>query len=263
MLTVRLRCLGKLLLITSLVAGIAAFQSARLHPLIDPDEQTFISPETKQQNFAQQQWLKLLKKIPDFSFANLIADWSFLSFLQYFGNEEQREAIGYDLSPEYFEVIVEKDPRFLLPYLYLSNSVSIYAAQPERSISLMQRGLEAMTPQVPPRSYFIWRYKAIDELLFLGDTEAAQKSLEMAAKWAEESPDPEAESVATYSRQTAAYLKNNPASKTARMSAWIQVLINAVSDRTRQIAIQNIELLGGEILVQEDGQVTVRYDLED
>ncbi|NEQ31273.1 MAG: hypothetical protein F6K04_09730 [Leptolyngbya sp. SIO4C5] len=207
--------------------------------------------------------LILSQKIPTFGFRNLVADWFFLQFLQYFGDVLSRQQVGYGLSPYFFEILVSLDPLFTETYIYLSNSVSIHTAQPEKSISLMKKGLSTMSPATPSDSYFIWRYKAVDELLFLGDKEAARQSLETAAEWARESPDPKSNNVAELSEKTAAFLAENPNSKAAQVSAWAQILVNAVDERTQEIAIERIEALGGEIIVQEGGQVTVRYNLND
>ena len=40
----------------------------------------------------------MLKNLPSFGFDNLIADWTFLKFLQYFGDDEARDVTGYDLA---------------------------------------------------------------------------------------------------------------------------------------------------------------------
>ncbi|MFM6001421.1 MAG: hypothetical protein ACKPCI_27500, partial [Dolichospermum sp.] len=71
--------------------------------------------------------LKLLQNLPSFSYKNLIADWVYIDFLQFFGDNEARDKTGYSLSPEYFQVILENDPRFLEAYLALSVSTSLYA----------------------------------------------------------------------------------------------------------------------------------------
>ncbi|MFE4107917.1 MAG: hypothetical protein ACTS3T_10800 [Almyronema sp.] len=207
--------------------------------------------------------LAVLRQLPSFGFNNLVADWAFLNFLQYFGDDAVREQVGYTISPYYFEVIVEKDPRFIEPYLYLSNSVSMYAAQPNVAVALMDKGLPFLKPQVPPKSYLVWRYKGIDELLFLGDGEAAQKSFALAADWAEASSDPQSNAVAEASRNTAEFLARNPSSKAAQVSAWASILVRAVDDRTRAIAIRNIESLGGTITADQQGRVTVDFRLDD
>jgi hypothetical protein len=96
-------------------------------------------------------------------------------------------------------------------------------------------------------------------LLFLGQGEAAKQSFLTAALWADQSPEPEAAAVAQASRQTAAFLSQNPASRAAQISAWIQVLNLAVDERVQRRAIERIQALGGEILALKKGQVTVRY----
>lgn len=207
--------------------------------------------------------LNLLRKLPSFGFDNLIANWTFLNFLQYFGDEIARGKTGYSLSPEYFEVILARDPYFLTAYHFLSGSTTLYAGMPERSVALMEQGLKSLSPQVPPKSYYIWRYKGTDELLFLGNTQAAKQSFNEAAQWANTYSDPESKSVARVSRQTAQFLASNPKSKSAQVDAWMLVLGNAFDDRTRQVAISRIQALGGKVTITEQGQVDVQLPKED
>lgn len=203
--------------------------------------------------------LDLLRRLPSFGYDNMVANWTFLNFLQYFGNVDARLQVGYTVSPEFFEVIVDKDPRFIAPYIFLSASTSMFAGQPERAVEMMDRGLDSMTPTLPSGGFRVWRYLGIDQLLFLGDGDAARQSFEMAADWADSSDEPEAASVAQASRQTATFLTENSASRAAQISAWIQVINLAVDDQVRRIAIERIQALGGEILDIGDGRVTVRY----
>jgi hypothetical protein len=197
--------------------------------------------------------LNLLRKLPTFGFSNLLADWVFLGFLQYFGDAPARAKAGYQLSPEYFEVILGHDPYFRDGYLFLSSSTSLYAGMPERSVAIMAKHLKQLSPQTPPKSYYIWRYKGIDELLFLGDAKAAQHSFEMAAEWASTYTDAEGQSVAAFSRRTAQFLARNPKSKFAQVATWSQVLSNALDDRTRQLAVERIRALGGDVATGADG----------
>lgn len=242
-----------------LLTGTAGLQRQRLNGL--RSEQVAQQPLEQLQRIEQQEQarLSLLQKTPSFGFDNLMADWAFLNFLQYFGDFAVRSQVGYRVSPEFFEVIVAKDPYFIDPYLFLSASTSLYAGAPERTVALMNQGLASMTPQVPNGGYVVWRYKGIDELLFLGDGAAAQQSFEMAANWAEQSSDPNAAAVAAASRQTAQFLAQNPASKAAQISAWIQVINYAFDDQTKRLAVERIQALGGEILDLGQGRVTVRY----
>ncbi|MBD1834560.1 hypothetical protein H6F61_18105 [Cyanobacteria bacterium FACHB-472] len=207
--------------------------------------------------------LNLLQRTPSFGFDNLLANWAFLGFLAYFGDDSAREQTEYSLSPEYFEIIVDRDPRFLQTYLGLSTSISMYAAMPEKSVALMEKGLKSLSPKAPPRSYYVWRYKGTDELLFLGDAQAARKSFEKAAEWASVYDDPDSQNVAAISRQTAQFLARNPNSKYAQVGAWSMVLQNAVDDRTRQKAISYIEGLGGKVVVTPEGEVRVQLPEKD
>ncbi|MBU6229687.1 MAG: hypothetical protein KGQ93_08330 [Cyanobacteria bacterium REEB459] len=203
--------------------------------------------------------LSALQQLPDLGNPNLVADWTFLSFLQYFGDTDRRDKIGYRLSPEFFEVIVEKDPRFVTPYLFLSASTSIFAGAPERSVALMTKGSRVMTPTVPTGGYRLWRYRGLDQLLFLGDAQAARQSFQTAAAWASVSREPDAVTVAQACRQTATFLATNPASRAAQISAWVQVINLAVDPQVRKLAAGRIAALGGKILVMQPGRVTVQY----
>ncbi|WP_009632847.1 hypothetical protein [Synechocystis sp. PCC 7509] len=202
--------------------------------------------------------LQLLRKIPSLGFDRAIADWTFINFLLYFGDDDAREKTGYSLSPEYFEVIIDRDPYFLRSYLFLSSSTTLYAGMPERSVALMNRGLKSLSPQIPAKSYYVWRYKAIDELLFLGDAKAAKNSYTKAAEWASTYSDDESKYVALFSRQTAAFLAANPNSKIAQITSWTSVLGNAFDDRTRRRAISQIQKLGGIVTVTPEGKLNVQ-----
>ena len=206
---------------------------------------------------------QLLSNLPNFGFRNFVSYWVFLNFLQYFGSSDERNTVGYSLSPEFFEVIVDRDPGFIDSYIYLTNSISIYAGRPHESIRLMEQGISKLSPETIPTSYFVWRHKATDELLFTRDTQAAKNSYEMAADWAERSSDPDSDLIAELSRQTASFLATDPNSKPAQISAWSQILLRATDNAIAEAATEQIEALGGTVLLAEDGQVTVRYTADD
>ena len=206
--------------------------------------------------------LRLLARLPAFGFANLMADWTFLRFLQYFGDDEVRKQTDYSLSPQYFEVIIDRDPLFTDIDHYLFTSVSLYDGNPEKAVALTDQALAAMSPEFPPQGYYIWRNKAIDEFLLLEDVETAIQSHLTAAAWAEQSGDPEGLAVAQMSRQTAEFLKTDPDSRIAKSLAWSNIILRAVDDRARQIAIEKIEEIGGEVTI-EGGAVRVFLPAED
>jgi hypothetical protein len=215
------------------------------------------------QEQAQKINLNILSNIPAFGFENLLSDWIMLRFIQYFGDGEAREKTGYSLSPEYFAAVVERNPRFVEAYPMLAPASSIFAGQPQKSISVIEQGLKSISPKTSPLSYYLWTYKGIDEMLFLGNTEAAKQSYEMAAKWAETYKDPVSQEIAANTRQTAQFLAKDPDSNIARIGAWSMVLSSAPDEKTQQRAISQIKALGGEIIITPEGRLSVKVPKED
>ncbi|MFM7406759.1 MAG: hypothetical protein ACKO3K_08870 [Cuspidothrix sp.] len=244
------------------ILSISLMQAPKLEKLLINKQS--ISVEALEKDLKKESLrLNLLQNLPSFGYKNLIADWVYIDFLQFFGDQEARDKTGYSLSPEYFEVILGRDPRFLAAYLGLSVSSSLYAGMPERSIALMEKGLKSLSPQLPPKSYFIWRYKGTDELLFLGNAKAAQTSFLKAAEWANTYSDEESKEVAFISQKTAEFLSRNPDSKLARVATWMTVLNNKVDEKTRKRAIREIEALGGQVIANPDGTNVIKLPEKD
>ncbi len=246
--------------LVALFLGLAALQRQRLSVLQTGNAD---SANFEQQDRATASALSLAQKMPTLGFNNLVANWTFLQFLQYFGDSETRAIAGYDLSAEFFRVIIPQDPFYRYFYLFLSGSISNYAGQPEQAVELMAQGLERLTPTLPPDSFYIWRYRAVDELLYLGDGVAAQTSYQTAADWARQSPHPDAAFIADNSQRTADFLAINPVSKQAQANAWLSVIANAFDDATRQTAIDRIEALGGKVIISETGGIQLQFPEDD
>jgi tetratricopeptide (TPR) repeat protein len=183
--------------------------------------------------------LSFVKSMPSFGFDNLIADLYLLDFLQYFGDVEARQQTGYGIAIDYFDLILDRDPRFIRAYYYLSNTASIYLGEPEQSLNRMERGLKSFSVSVPAKGYYVWRLKAIagadgkpfDELIFLGKVPEARSSLLTTVKWSSQYADPESQNVARSAQSTVNYLATNPNLDRSRLEAWNLVLNSAV-DRT-------------------------------
>ncbi|WP_299414099.1 hypothetical protein [Acaryochloris sp. IP29b_bin.148] len=245
------------------LSAIGFLQTSKLAQLSTQADQVQNSLKYETDLRHQQASLKLLHQFPDFGFDNLVADWVFLNFLQYFGDNAARKRTGYGLSPDFFEVIIKRDPRFIRPYLFLSTSVSLKAGQPQRSVQLLDTGLQSLDPKVDPNAYLVWLYKATDELLFLGDNQSARNSHQKVVEWSQENSDPDSQRLSALSARTAKFLANKPNSKRAQINSWLLVLVNAVDNNGRQRAIKNIKRLGGEISFGKDGSVTVIPPRED
>ncbi len=220
-------------------------------------------PVLQQEEAKLKAQLAIAKTLPTFGFDNMVANWHFLDFVQYFGDTEVRQKAGYGAAMEYFDAILDRDPRFLYGYFYLSSTGSLYAGQPERSVAIMNRGLKFLSPKVPNRGYYIWRLKAVDELLFLGKVPEARQSMLTAANWARQNPDREGQNVAQLSQKTANYLARNPNSKQAQFDAWNSVLSAAVDDFVVQRAIAGIRATGGKVTIGPTGEFKVEAPVND
>lgn len=195
--------------------------------------------------------LYFYKKMPSFGFDNLVANWSLLQFLQYFGDYNAREKTGYTLSADYLEVITKNDPQFALAYMVISPASSLFGGTPERTVELMDEGLEYLSPDMP-YAHFVWLYKGMDEILFFGDLEKAKQSYEKAAEWAKIAGD---DKIYKSANDTLQFLETNPDTTQAQVGAWFHLWVNNEKPNIRQIAKENIEKLGGELKVYPDGRV--------
>jgi hypothetical protein len=198
--------------------------------------------------------LEMLKKVPTFGFDNLLADWVFLNFLQYYGDTPVREQTGYSLSPHYFDLITRLDPRFVDVYLFLSGTLSYQLGKPELAIQYMDRGTTALSPQIHPKAYQVWRFKGLDQLLLLGDIPGSIRSHEMAAQWARGTPD---EDLVPIFQQAAEFLRKDPNSIPVRLQSWATIYSQAtqVKDKpTQERAKREIEKLGWQLQLK-DGQM--------
>lgn len=220
---------------------VALFQKYELHALkLDNEhfQKRSLSEDTRlKENLA------VVRNSPTLGFQNLWAGSTFLSFLQYFSDVSTQVNADKHLSPEFFEAIITFDPYYRDYYLFLSGSTTFHAAQPERSVELIARGLKQIDPTQVSDSFYIWRYKGSDELLFLGDSQSARESFEKAALWAHQSQDPHSELVGKASKQTAEFLRLDPDSRYAQISAWHSIWANAVNDEIKQEAAERIQEL--------------------
>ncbi len=223
--------------------------------------------ETRKSVRDEEARLKLIRQLPSrgLGFNNMIANFTFLQFLQYFGDDMARNNFqtGYSLSPLYFANIIDRDPRFLSSYLYMSSSVSMFAGLPKDAIDLYSKGLKSLNPDQQPSAYTVWRYKATDQLLFLGDGKGARDSYLQAAAWGDRASlsgkklveDPKL--VAEFSRQSAKWLEEDRDLTKAQIAAWSMVLKNVVDKKTFQIIAQEVDKLGMKIEIKDGTPVIV------
>lgn len=242
------------ILVQSAIASIALVGVIGIQ--LDRLKQPSISLETPQQAEQQERLrLDLLSKMPTFGFDNLMANWTFLNFIQYYGDTPAREATGFSLGSQYFDLITRHDPRFVESYLFLSGVVSHQLGKPELALEFMKRGTDALSPQIHPKAFSVWRWKAMDQILLLGDLQGAARSFEMTADWATQSE--EYQQFASNFRQTAAFLRTNPEIGWVRFQAWLLVYqdADAAGDKlTRDRAKRELLKLGAIERQTEKGE---------
>lgn len=243
-------------LLSASIASTIYLQSAEIK-LVRNVATNLSQEQTLKRTTELKQSLKIIKNTPAFGFRSLMADGVFLNFLQYFSSASEQANASQHLSPDFFEAIITLDPFYRDYYLFLSSSTTLYAAQPQKTVDLMEKGLVAISTHPLPDSFYIWRYKGVDELLFLGDSQAAQKSFEQAAEWANLSNSPDSEMMSRFSRQTADFLAKDPDSSQAQIAAWGSIFANALSDTIRAQAVRRIQELGGLVEIQEDGTIQI------
>ena len=210
--------------------------------------------------------LSFFTKASAFGFNNLIADYAYLNFINYFGDNEAREQIGFGLTSKYLETIIAKDPMHTEAQFIISPAVTLKQGDPEETVTLLDRSLTKLEPIINSedrdklyKPNFLWVYKGIDELLFLGDARAAEKSYRKAAEWSQILGD---DTRAKSTSQMADYLAKDPDNRTVQVGAWFSVWNSAPDIETRNMAQQNIERLGGRLEIK-NGRATAYPPQED
>jgi hypothetical protein len=253
--------IGLIICLSTLVTAVLSIQLDKL-AVLKLDARSLDPVALQRETKIKLSSLEIWKKMPAFGFKNVIADLTFIDYLQYFGDQEARDINGYGLGLDYFDVIINKDPKFYYSYFFLSAVGAIYAAHPEKSIALMNQGFTNITPQAPENSYYLWRMKGVDELLFLNSPQSAQKSMQKAADWARLTGGEEGQRVAEISQHTADAIAKNPHSKEAQFAGWSLVLGNAVDINAKKIAVRKLRELGGKVYLDKDGQIKVDKPLK-
>lgn len=224
------------------LAGIVSLQGEQYKKSVRQlDTVDYLAQEQEQARLVDWQ-----KRSPDLGFSNLKADWTYLDFVQYFGDKTARETIGYKLVPDYFAALTEIDPQFTQAHLRLSVANSMYAGDPEQTIMLMERVLESV-PQSEDAA-FLWTSKGLDELLFMGDKQAAIASYKMAEKWATFAKGDRSKDSTIKDLEAALQSTDEIDLKEAQIRAWSSVLIHIRDNQRRREILGKIGDLKAEII---------------
>lgn len=246
-------CLTSLSSIIGIV-GIISLQNNNLQARLNAKEQISYFQEEQTLKTA----INIQKNLPTFGLNNLIADWNYLQFIQYFGDVKAREITDYALVTDYFEVVVNKDPLFTQAFLSFSAANSLFAARPDKTVALIDKVLESASPDLPGYPFLLWTYKAADEILFLGDLEAARRSYKMAAQWARARQDDLGNEMAGRYDKTVNFLANDPNPTKAQFGAWMTALSLTQDQKTQDYILNKLQDLGAEIVPNDDGKLVIK-----
>ncbi|MEM8829871.1 MAG: hypothetical protein AAGE96_10990 [Cyanobacteria bacterium P01_G01_bin.19] len=231
------------------LAGIVVSQSQEYRKSAQKlDYADYVSQENQQGELIAWQ-----QKSPKLGFDNLVADWSYLNFVQYFGDADARETIGYRLVPEYFAAIADIDPHFTQAHLRLSIANSMYAGNAAETVALMNEILAYTDPESAD-SALLWTSKGLDELLFLGNKQAAINSYKIAAKWANISQSDRPDGLTIKDLEEALESTDDIDLKEAQIRAWSSVLVHIRDNNQRDEIISRISHLKAEISVLEQAE---------
>ncbi|MFM7711337.1 MAG: hypothetical protein ACKO7A_00930, partial [Microcystis sp.] len=104
-----LKTLGLVAVIGGLMVAMVEMQQEKV--------KTLTKEKLLERNYSQESLLKnaqveLLKNMPAFGFDNMLANWSMLQFIQYYGDVDARRETSYGLSPDFMEIVTKNDPKF-------------------------------------------------------------------------------------------------------------------------------------------------------
>jgi hypothetical protein len=249
------------ILITIASLGIIKLQS----PNVNISDQSLSLEEYKNDNAKEKNELLVVEQMPKLGFTNIVADWLYLGFIQYFGDVEAREKTGYELIPKYFTQIVEDDPHFTDAIYKLDVANTLFAGLPQTSTDLVGKSLASIRPKfivnIPP--YYLWRSKGNNQLLFFNDIDGAKKSYKKSIEWAKAYDSEDSRRIINISEESIHFLENNPTSKFAQISAWVSILANRPDEKTINRIIKQIEALGGKVNRKSDGTISVSLPKEE
>ena len=251
-----LRSLFPLGIVISAISGIIFLQSHEIQKTEHQLEQTeYMAQESKEKKS-----LIFFENLPSLGLQNLMADWLYLQFIQYFGDNPAREKTDYKLCPIYFKNIVTRDSRFTNAVINLDVCTSIFAGYPLQSIQYLTDSVEKIQPKmegVTIRPYYIWRALGMAQLLFSGEPLAAAESYKKAIEWAKEYQDEDSQRFIANLQKSVNYLAKNPDSTMAQIGAWVNVLNTNPDEKTFKRVVQEIKSLGGTVEISSDGQLKV------
>lgn len=108
----------------------------------------------------------------------LLADWYWLTFVQYVGDTDGRARDGFADADRYLDIIVGLDPHFIKAYWFAAFIVGSEQHNPKRAQHFIDRGIDANVD-----NWYLPFIAGINQYLNAHDEVAAAKYYRMAAKY--------------------------------------------------------------------------------
>ncbi len=176
-----------------------------------------------------------------FGYRNLLADWYWLDFVQYFGDIDTRRRTGYARSAEYLQLVTALNPAFLFAYAQANFAVAEMMAQPKLAIAILEAGA-VRNPGRPdalgmPGTWYLYRLAGSVAFRHFGDYGRAARFYALAAS------QPAAPAVMK-DNAAAFYQAANDSERAIRL--WREFYYEAPLPELRAEALRHLKALGVE-----------------
>jgi hypothetical protein len=205
-----------------------------------------------QQDSSEATTLDTLAKLPNFGNRNLVADFLWLRFSQYFGDTQARAKSGYGLSYKYLETITGKDLHFANAYRIANLAVAYKMGRTDLAEALLIKGIRAN-----PDAYLLWQARGFLHFLYTGDITKAIYCFRKNAGLAVAVDGNRQQRWGNYWFAMARYLEVSKSNVWTRRQIWLEVYANASDASTKVLALAQLDKLG--VFRSNDGQLVARY----
>jgi tetratricopeptide (TPR) repeat protein len=210
------------------------------------------SRDAIQQDTSEDATLDTFAKLPDFGNRNLIADFLWLRFTQYFGDTPLRVKSGYGLSYKYLKTVTDKDPHFENAYRVANLAVAYRMGRPDLADALLAKGI-----QQNPDSYLLWQTRGFLHFLYTGDITKAVYCFRKNAGLAVAVGGNRLQHWGNYWLAMSRYLEASKSNVWTRRQIWSEVYATSVDESTKALALNQLDALG--VLLRKDGRLVARY----
>jgi tetratricopeptide (TPR) repeat protein len=210
---------------------------------------------TSQQNTREELALDALANLPAFGNRNLIGDFLWLRFAQYFGDTQARAKSGYSLNYRYLKTITDRNPHFENAYRIVNLAVAYRMGRTDLADALLVSGIQAN-----PNGYLIWQTRGFLHFLYTGNTAFAVYCFRRNAGLAVAVGGNSQQHWGNYWFAMSKYLEVSKSNAWTRRQIWAEVYANSSDSSTQALALNQLGKLG--VFLSKDGRMVARYAVQ-